>query len=152
MSNVINAVVGTGVGTGNTMLDGAEVGTLEVAIITSVVDGIVTTVTVDGTTDPGMNTGELGRTDTGGTVNEIMVLGKTGTGETVGTVITTLDGAHVGTLEVGMMTPVVEGTVIMWLEGTVEATEAGTKTGELGKIETGGNAVGLGRVGTGETT
>jgi hypothetical protein len=80
------------------------------------------------------------------------VLGKTGTGETVGTVITTLDGAHVGTLEVGMMTPVVEGTVIMWLEGTVEATEAGTKTGELGKIETGGNAVGLGRVGTGETT
>lgn len=64
------------------------------AIITTVVDGIVITVTVDGTTDPGMKTGELGKTDTDGTGKETTELG-TGETDTTGEA-TELDGIEIG--------------------------------------------------------
>jgi hypothetical protein len=123
---------GTGVGTGNTTLDGTDVGKAVTGIITAVVDGIVTTETVDGTTDPGTITGELGKIDTGGSDK----VATTVVGIGVGTGTTTLDEIQVGTAVTGIITIVVDGIVItVTVDGT---TDPGMNTGELGKTDTDG--------------
>jgi len=93
-----------------------------------VVDGIVTTVTVDGIKIPGTITGDGGKLDTAGkAVYGIEIVGIV----IVGTETTTVLGTEVGTPQVGIITTVVDGIVIT---GTDDGTNvAGMITGDVGK-------------------
>jgi hypothetical protein len=121
-------------------------------MITIVVDGIVTTDTVEGTSVPGIKTGLVGNTEIGG-IGKV----KTATVLTgVGTGIIVLVGTELGTTHVGTMTAVVETIVTT---DTVDGISTpGTITGLYGNDETGGNTVygmvivGIVMVGTETTT
>jgi hypothetical protein len=114
------------------LVDGTNVGTDEVAMMTNVLSGIETYETVDGRYVPGMITGDDGKSVTGGIGKVEIVTYET----TVGTGITTVDGAHVGTDVAGIITNVVDGIVTI---ETVDGTNVtGITTGELGKTDAGG--------------
>jgi hypothetical protein len=96
-------------------------------MITKVVDGIVTTETVDGTNDPGITTGDDGKTDAGG-IETIKV---------IGTETTYVDGTVDGTFGDATITKVVDGIVTT---ETVDGTNVpGITTGDDGKTDTGGS-------------
>jgi len=105
--------------------------------MTAVVDGIVTTTTVDGINVPGTITGLVGNNDgEGKAVYGMVIVGI----EIVGTGTTTLLGIVEGTWVPGIMTTVVDGIVIT---GTDEGTNvAGINTGLDGNCD----GEGIGRV------